>query len=52
MNSVSLFVPICKEQENGSYSARALKSCCMLSSGQFPGAWILNADVSEHFVPS
>jgi len=24
------------------------KQCCMLSFGQFPGVWILYADVSEH----
>jgi len=26
--------------------------CYMLSSGYFPGVWILYADVSEHSVPS
>jgi hypothetical protein len=26
--------------------------CCMFSSGQFPGVWILYADVSEHFICS
>jgi len=26
--------------------------CCMFSSGQFPGVWILYADVSEHSLPS
>ena len=33
-------------------SSSQIYTCCMLSSGLFPGVWILCADVSEHSVPS